>query len=323
VGRATDGPALDGIRGPGAWIESKFSLDRFRGRRLRLRFLVTTVEVAPAVSMEELLFWNPSPADDGWYIDDIRVTNTLATPATVAADTADRSGLPGCGPDCASVTAALVATPDSTGAPGDPVSLDASASAADHCPGGALLYRFWLDEDGNGLVNGPLDALLRGFTDDPVLLDAPDFTSRYVVEVQCASQTTCGNRATALVTVPCATEPPPFPHVLRFESWYAVSWGTWGTLARVDLLRGDLLALRASGGAFQGTVLECMANDKIDRWDFDDADPAPGGGWYYLAREAGASPGCPRSWGTGVPQEIPGAGGDRDADLAADPNVCP
>jgi hypothetical protein len=320
VGRATDGPALEGIRGPGAWIESKFSLDRWRGRRIRLRFLVTTIEVQNAVSMQDALGWNPTSADDGWYIDDIRVTNTLQTAATVAVDTANRTGLPACGPECSTVTAALAVTPGTTPGSGEPVSLDASASSADACPGGTLLYRFWVDEDDNGVVSDPLDVLLRGWTADPVLLDAPDYTTRYVVEVQCASRTTCGNRATALVTVPCPDPPLPFPHVLRFDSRYALSWGS---AARLDLLRGNLLALRASGGAFQGTVAACLANDVLETYHVDYEDPAPGAAFYYIAREVGASPLCARSWGTGVPQELPGAGGHRDADLALDPNTCP
>jgi hypothetical protein len=32
---------------------------------------------------------------------------------------------------------------------------------------------------------------------------------------------------------------------------------------------------------------------------------------------------CSSSWGTGSPAELPGAGGDRDADLALDPHTCP
>jgi hypothetical protein len=77
IHHASDGPGLQGSLGPGTWVESKFDLSRFRGRRLRLRFLVTSMEVHTAVTWQQALGWNPSEADDGWYIDDIRVTNTL------------------------------------------------------------------------------------------------------------------------------------------------------------------------------------------------------------------------------------------------------
>jgi hypothetical protein len=70
-------------------------------------------------------------------------------------------------------------------------------------------------------------------------------------------------------------------------------------------------------------VAACLANDVLETYHVDYEDPAPGAAFYYIAREVGASPLCARSWGTGVPQELPGAGGHRDADLALDPNTCP
>jgi hypothetical protein len=39
ITRASDGPGLQGSRGPGTWVQSKFGLSRYRGRRVRLRFL--------------------------------------------------------------------------------------------------------------------------------------------------------------------------------------------------------------------------------------------------------------------------------------------
>jgi hypothetical protein len=71
IGHASDGPGLQGARGPGTWVESKFSLDRYRGRRVRIRFLATSIEVGVAVTMRQALGLDNSPADDGWYIDDI------------------------------------------------------------------------------------------------------------------------------------------------------------------------------------------------------------------------------------------------------------
>ena len=272
--------------------------------------------------MQQALGWNPTEADDGWYIDDVQVTNRLLSPATVTVDTADRSGLPGCGPDCTSVTAVLTATPPSPGAPGQPVVLDASASAADACPGGVLLFRFSLDEDDDGFLHGPLDVLLRDWTSDAILVDAPAYTARYVVEVRCSSRISCEGSTTALVTVPCPANPTPFPHSVRFVNRDHL---VWDATARVDVVRGDLAALRAAAGAFGGTVTGCVANDTVSGGvqDFVFPPPDPGSAAYYLVREVGSSPTCARSWGTGVPQEQPGAGGDRDADLALDPNACP
>ena len=318
IHHASDGPGLRGDLGPGTWVESKFSLDRYRGRRVRIRFLSTSIEISSAVTMQQALGWNPTPGDDGWYIDDIRVTNTLTSAATVRVDTADRSALPGCPAACSSLSASLAADPNPSSVPGEPIVLDASASEADTCPGGSLLYRFWYDRNGDGVLGSdPGDKVLRSWTDAPILLHAPHYTSRYAVEVQCASQRTCADRADVWATVPCVA---PLFSTLRFDfNW----WLTWDVPAGVEVLRGNLDALRANGGDFQGTVIVCEVNGSSYWGAWVGDEPAPGNGFYYLAREAGPTYRCGPSWGTGSPAELPGAGGDRDADLALDPNQCP
>jgi Tol biopolymer transport system component len=95
IGNASDGPGLQGSLGTGTWIESKFDLSRFRGRSIRLRFLASTFKVGVHENWESLFEWNPTPADDGWWVDDVHVSATLTTPATATADTNDNSGLPG------------------------------------------------------------------------------------------------------------------------------------------------------------------------------------------------------------------------------------
>jgi len=98
-----DGPALQGQAGVGTWVESKFDLSRFRGRRIRLRFLATTLKIQFVGTYEtyEDFFLssasypaNPVPGDDGWWIDDVTVTGALTTPAVVVVDSKDNSSLP-------------------------------------------------------------------------------------------------------------------------------------------------------------------------------------------------------------------------------------
>lgn len=96
VGRASDPPGLAGSLGPGTWVESKFDLSRYRGRSIQLRFVVTSVEFDGSHSYQNVFAWNPTPVDDGWYLDDIRLTQTLgASSPTSSLDTTDNSGLPG------------------------------------------------------------------------------------------------------------------------------------------------------------------------------------------------------------------------------------
>jgi len=94
IGRANHGPGLPGSVGPGTWVESRFDLSRFRGRSIRLRFLNTSLELGTTETWEEAFVYNPDPTDDGWWIDDVTVTDVLTTPATPAADINVNSGLP-------------------------------------------------------------------------------------------------------------------------------------------------------------------------------------------------------------------------------------
>jgi Tol biopolymer transport system component len=92
-----DGPGLQGSLGVGTWVESRFSLDRFRGRRARLRFLNTDLKVNGTNTTWASLFTtlNPGPGDDGIWIDDVEVTGALTDPATIVVDTRPNLGLPG------------------------------------------------------------------------------------------------------------------------------------------------------------------------------------------------------------------------------------
>jgi hypothetical protein len=91
-----DGPGLQGEWGIGTWIESRFDLGRFRGRSIRLRFLSSALHSGGLLETWEQVYpTNPHPCDDGWWIDDVRVTGAIASAATAAADVKDNSGLPG------------------------------------------------------------------------------------------------------------------------------------------------------------------------------------------------------------------------------------
>jgi len=112
IGRASHGPGLQGSVGQGTWVESRFDLSRFRGRSIRLRFLNASLKAGTWESWEEIFTFNPDPTDDGWWIDDVSVTDVLTSPATVVADIKDNSGFPG--------------LPDDDG--------DGAADACDNCP---------------------------------------------------------------------------------------------------------------------------------------------------------------------------------------------
>ncbi|MCP3982299.1 MAG: right-handed parallel beta-helix repeat-containing protein [bacterium] len=147
IGNA-DGPGLEGETGLGTWVESSFDLSRFRGRRLRLRFLNTSLRAGTYETYEQIFQYNPDPGDDGWWIDDVTLSDTLSAPATVGVDTADNSGLPGGLPDTD-----LDGTfdpcdncPDDANADQDDTDGDLDGDVCDACP-----YEFIDDADGDGL----------------------------------------------------------------------------------------------------------------------------------------------------------------------------
>jgi hypothetical protein len=196
IANASDGPGLQGSAGVGTWIETKVNLTRFRGRSLRLRFISSAIKAGSAVDWEALFGWNdpPLPTDDGWWVDDIQVKDALLTsPATVTADVTDNSGLPGCGGNCTAITASLAADPTGTlPAPGQLVELSAVGSSADKCSGGTLQYQFRIGS-----------TVLRGWTDNPILVQAPEGSATYTVDVRCSSLTTCTGSASLPVNVNC------------------------------------------------------------------------------------------------------------------------
>jgi hypothetical protein len=333
---------LPGLTGTGTWIESRFNLGRFRGRRLRLRFLTTALKVDNGENWEAIAGWNPGPWDDGWWIDDIQVKDALASFAVISNDDKDNSALPGCGSTCDSVTPDLVTDPGGTlAAPGQVVELDASGSAANRCVGGTLQYRFWLDEDGDTFGGGATDTLLRGWTDNPTLVQAPTATSTYVVDVRCSTDPTCAASAYADVPVNCPssglglfTDLFAYPgfcegaEAICCESdahcpgsctlpdydhddygTICLSWGPGsakGPPRRVSTVRLD------DGGKANGYWIDEYWPDQEIKGFKDNKAFEPNGWWWYLMKYADASGYCnqPDTWQTSV-----GAEPERDEEL--------
>lgn len=117
----------------------------------------------------------------------------MGTAATVVVDTKDNSALPGCGSNCTTATAALVADPPGAlPAPGQVVELSAASSSADACQQGTLQYQYYVDGQ-----------LVRSWTDNPVLIQAPLGTTTYGVDVRCSTQKSCVDSTTLVVPVDC------------------------------------------------------------------------------------------------------------------------
>ena len=145
------GPGLQGSLGAGTWIESRIDMSRFRGRAIRLRFLMSTIDVIDGATFEQLFAFNPNRFDDGWWVDAIEVDDMSTAAATFTNDTAANLGLPGTeDPDADTIplscdNCAEVSNPDQGDADADNL-----GDLCDNCPAVANADQSDRDFDGIG-----------------------------------------------------------------------------------------------------------------------------------------------------------------------------
>ncbi len=96
-----------------------------------------------------------------------------------------------------------------------------------------------------------------------------------------------------------------------------LSWNTGTFAIGYDVVRGDLRALRETGGDFTAAVRGCAAND-FPRTFLDSLDmPGTGEAWWYLERVS--EPTLDSTYESGGPGQV----GSRDAEIDASPLACP
>jgi hypothetical protein len=293
---ASDDPALTGD-GFGTWVQSKVDLNPLRGRRIRLRYLVSAFK-ADEEDWELQFKFNPDPRDDGWWIDDVLVSQSLVNPATFVVDSKNNTTLAACGNTCNTVTARVQVnggTPDgainpgtvSLSAPGQVVELNAAAlvnpSTADRCLSGSLQFRFTRD-----------GTLLRNWLENPILVDAPvpipPATSvTYAVGVRCSTLTTCNDTENVIVEVDCPSTGVlhGFPTIFADPSSTSFSWtldSPWhGVTDRSPqvpaawVVRRGLLSDLTAGNYTSSQIASGTGTS------FTDTTAAPAGdGWYWV-----------------------------------------
>lgn len=339
------------IFNPGTWVRPRFSLAAFAGRTIRIRFVSTTIDLGQTATANLFFGRGDVVGDDGWYIDDVRIDQALSSALTLVSDAATVDALAAC-TSCgaSSLTAALDVLPATAFfdgrkrlIPGQVTTLDARASTVLGCLNGVAQYQFWTDGNAltgtlpNGVVGDAGDNLLRDWSETATLLVSPAKPAwwDYGVKIRCSTNATCGGTTTAIVAVivDCAqnrTDFPVFPSAITVnkaslltvepDSNTTVNWTSPSTL--VDILRGNLITLKARGGRYFTSELACT--DDINATSLAEPSVVPtGGGFYYLAR-AGANVGeaCNEkpTYSDGSATELPG----RDVSIAQDPVIpCP
>jgi len=85
-----EGTGLAGATGIGTWVESRFDLSQYADKHILIRFINNGIKAGTSETYQDLFHWNPTPGDDGWWVDDITVTGVVtddeldATPQTSA-----------------------------------------------------------------------------------------------------------------------------------------------------------------------------------------------------------------------------------------------
>ncbi|MCP3937527.1 MAG: hypothetical protein GY708_19405, partial [Actinomycetia bacterium] len=298
VGHGLPGSGLQGSLNhaqSGTWVESSIDLSEFRGRRVRLRFLTTSIKATVETWEQQFFPYNPWPDDDGWWIDDLRIDDTLAEPAFLVIDTnpnqvvSQGGTFAECGNACNDVTALATTAPSPAllQAPGQALEIDASDSFADRCDSGILQYRF-------SAAGGQE---LRDWTDNPVILVAPIFSTDYVVETRCSTLPGCSGSTVVAATVNCPTSvvtPIAFGEtILADANKIRFSWTTSQPHA---VFTGDIRLMSTYTGAI-------VAHGEGSSFT-DSATPATDSGFYYLVRK-GQYCNDAGLWTSGGPGENP------------------
>jgi hypothetical protein len=209
----------NGTKGRGVWAREQFNLSSFAGRRARLRWLD---QMGGGWNFgESRSFLEPEPGftpsqyfafDDGWYVDDIRLTDLRTTPASIVPDPSN--GLASC-PSQGDTNNCGVVTINITGGAIDArtggtvlraqsgdlrtgVTLDARTSTAGDdpntgtveggCTAGVLQYQ-WSELDANG---NPV-RVIQPFSSLANIVVAVDKDTSYRVDARCSSDTGCAS----------------------------------------------------------------------------------------------------------------------------------
>jgi len=205
----------NGSTGVGVWAKSAFSLSAFAGRVARLRFIgmegggwsfgISRSFLEPAAGGTAYQYFD---ADDGWYIDDIKLTDLREIPGTIGPDTV--TGLTQCVTgnnvaNCGTITptiansSALPLPTDSSGrrlpsgtgtlVGGQLIVLDARASAATgpSCLNGVLLFQW----DEISPSTGAVVDTVQSFSPEGKVTVAPGRDTTYRVSIKCSSDVLC------------------------------------------------------------------------------------------------------------------------------------
>ena len=98
---------------------------------------------------------------------------------------------------------------------------------------------------------------------------------------------------------------------------------TWGGSLVVQLIRGDLTSLRGTGGVTNVDAAGCLANNVLLASVNDNSIVGSGASYYLMKTPRSCTVYSTDTFSELLPDELPGAGGTRDSDIAGSANACP
>jgi hypothetical protein len=216
VGDCTGPGFLDPPDGVGVWVESKFNMKGLLGQRIRIRWIGASwqFDVDSRTGSYYEAGWQNSPADDGWWLDDIMITGGLESPLPPVVDRSGAAGDPT--PDCPAggficdetmaetdhgtrpvltafdLDGALIDGVDVLARAGQPIRINAvDSQIPGGCTDGVVQYRF--------LRNGET---VQDWSSKFYYADSPQRDQTYTVMIRCSSDHSCTSAAGVSLTLP-------------------------------------------------------------------------------------------------------------------------
>jgi hypothetical protein len=298
-----EGPGVAGTSGPGLWVQSKFSLANYIGQQVRIRWIAESWEFDCCSSSYFELggTWAPQPGDEGWWIDDIKVTGVLSSIAQPPAD--DKAPGPAACPAIACNAGvgdggftvdlvALDADNDGLVVGGETVTVSAASTLnPGGCVGGGAQFRFFK----NGTTT---PFLVQDWSSDPTYTDNPTADAIYSVQVRCSTFAACTSNVSSVAgTENVAVYPGDgqdivltLTHVLGTATT-TIAWPArlqHPLVSGYDLYTGSIATVGDAGQATLsglactfGNIPQAAVGSPISRTDT--VNPAVGTAKYFLA----------------------------------------
>ncbi len=307
-----DGPGVTGSTGGGLWVESRFSLADYLGRTVRIRWIAESWEFDCCSQSYYQLggAWSDIEEEDGWWVDDIKITGAVQYPA---GQPAEHEVCNGRDDDCngnvdddiGPGTVSVVLAPPRLWPPNHRmVDVHATVTLDGGCPAACLslptivLTAVSSDEpddaegggDGNTVADiqeatvggADFDLRLRAERDQPG--DGRRYQLTYAA-TDCSGSTTVGSAAVFVPQDQNGTSEPVSVAADEFSAGTTLTWPAIPEAISYDVVRGNTANLKDAGESIDLGPVACIRSGSTEptTFGYEDAEfPLLGEAYFYL-----------------------------------------